>query len=94
MLKFSYLIFKIPRINSLSVMTFLFYGFSGIVQKIIPQISFFDDLSLILGVVNLMVIIPEIASVARLLCKDQNPCSVFAREAVQLVAPLKVTIFG
>jgi hypothetical protein len=46
------------------------------------------------GVVNLMVIIPEIASVALLLRNDRNPCSAFAREAVQLVATLKVAIFG
>jgi len=47
-----------------------------------------------IGVVNLMVIIPEIASVALLLRNDRNPCSVFAREAVQLGAPLNVAIFG
>jgi len=46
------------------------------------------------GVVNLMVIIPEIASVALLLRNDRNPCPVFAREAVQLVATLNVAIFG
>ena len=41
-----------------------------------------------------MGIIPEIASVAMLLRKDQKPCSVFAREAVQIVAPLNVAILG
>jgi hypothetical protein len=47
-----------------------------------------------IGVVNLKVIIPEIASVAMLLRNDRNPCSVFAREAVQLAAPLIEAILG
>ena len=48
--------------------------------------------SLIWDLVNLAGIIPEIASVALLLRNDWKLYFVFAREGVQIVAPLNVAI--